>query len=274
MVASWVAGSFTAGTLFLCLACLALVVQVLLGRYSLAVSAVLVDGTNRLVEEDLQRLLYEARSIEHFSDEHFLDDLQIVRSEQARLTEGADVIGLILGTSLRLGVTGVITMLATPWLLILPFAAVGAYFCARRRDAVVGSAQRAAAEHARVSGELATIGMDENHTDELLLSRGRGVPPGSAPRSCGGLGDHAEHRPVEHRPVWSGSDDRGACRRNSRSDSGARGRHYRPVDNLRLADAALHDNRTGQRHGTLPGVVRGFDPSRQVARARTHSVAH
>ncbi|KOX19715.1 hypothetical protein ADK67_32770 [Saccharothrix sp. NRRL B-16348] len=172
MVALWTTGDFSAGALFLGVACAALVVQVLLGRYSLAVSAVLVDATNRLVDEDLQRAVYGSRSVEHFSERSFLDDLQIVRSEQPRLTEGADVVGLILGTSVRLGITVVITMLATPWLLLLPVAAVGAYLCVRRRDAAVGTAQRAASAEARVSDELAEIGTEEKHTDELLLSRG------------------------------------------------------------------------------------------------------
>ncbi|MEU4769742.1 ABC transporter ATP-binding protein [Actinosynnema sp. NPDC023794] len=172
MVALWTTGDFSAGALFLGIACAALVVQVLLGRYSLAVSAVLVDATNQLVDEDLQRAVYGSRSVEHFSERSFLDDLQIVRSEQPRLTEGADVVGLILGTSVRLGITVVITMLATPWLLLLPVAAVGAYLCVRRRDASVGTAQRAASADARVSDELAEIGTEEKHTDELLLSRG------------------------------------------------------------------------------------------------------
>ncbi|MFG1886730.1 ATP-binding cassette domain-containing protein [Micromonospora sp. NPDC049051] len=172
MVALWAAGEPTSGVPFLGLACAALVAQVLLGRYSLAVSAVLIDRTNRLIDEDLQRGLYDARSTEHFSERPFVDDLQIVRSEQARLTEGADVVGLILGTTVRLAMTVVITVLATPWLLLMPLAAVGAYLCVRRRDAAVGAAQRAAAENARVSGELAGIGTDERYTDELVLSRG------------------------------------------------------------------------------------------------------
>ncbi|OQO94653.1 hypothetical protein B1813_00630 [Saccharomonospora piscinae] len=172
MVARWAADEFSAGVVFLGVACAALAAQVLLGRYSLTVSARLVDATNRLVDEDLQRALYGVRSIEHFSERSFLDDLQIVRSEQPRLTEGADVVGLILGTSVRLGSTVLITVLATPWLLLLPVAAIGAYLCVRRREAAVGAAQRAAAEHARTSAELAGIGTDERHTGELLLSRG------------------------------------------------------------------------------------------------------
>ncbi|WP_197321357.1 ABC transporter ATP-binding protein [Saccharomonospora sp. NB11] len=172
MVARWAANEFSSGVVFLGIACAALVAQVLLGRYSLTVSALLVDATNRLVDEDLQRALYSGRSIEHFNERRFLDDLQIVRSEQARLTEGADVVGLILGTSVRLGMTVLITVLATPWLLLLPVAATGAYLCVRRRDRAVGEAQRAAAEHARVCDELADIGTDEKHTGELLLSRG------------------------------------------------------------------------------------------------------
>ncbi|WP_341720698.1 ATP-binding cassette domain-containing protein [Micromonospora sp. FIMYZ51] len=173
MVAQWIAGQSRWSAFFLGLACVALVAQVLLGRWSLAVSAVLIDRTNRLIDEDVQRTLYDARSIEHFSERSFVDDLHIVRAEQARLTEGADVVGLILGTTVRLALTVVITVLATPWLLLMPLAAVGAYLCVRRRDAAVGAAHQAAAAQARASGELASIGMDEKHTAELLLSRGR-----------------------------------------------------------------------------------------------------
>ncbi|WP_156754313.1 ATP-binding cassette domain-containing protein [Actinokineospora pegani] len=172
MVASWAGDDLTTAAVFLGLACAALVAQVLLGRYSIAVSTAVVDATNRLVDEDLQRALYGSGSIEHFSEREFTDDLQIVRSEQARLTEGADVLGLILGTGLRLGAVVALTALATPWLLLMPIAAAGAYLCVRKRDAAVGAGQRAAAQDASACAELAAIGTDDKHTAELLLSRG------------------------------------------------------------------------------------------------------
>ncbi|MFI2782694.1 ATP-binding cassette domain-containing protein [Streptomyces sp. ALB3] len=155
-----------------CGACAALVVQLALSRTALAVSARMVDRTGRLVDEEVQRLLHGTRTVEHFHDPGLLDRLEVIRAERPRLTEGADVTGLIAGTLLRLGSTLVVAALATGWLLLVPAASVLSYACTLRAERARQRGREAAAEADRLRAGYFALGTDPDHRDELRLTGG------------------------------------------------------------------------------------------------------
>ncbi|WP_203186022.1 ATP-binding cassette domain-containing protein [Streptomyces pratensis] len=155
-----------------CGACAALVVQLALSKTALAVSARMVDRTGRLVDQEIQQLLHGTRTVEHFHDPELLDRLELVRAERPRLTEGADVTGLIAGTLLRLGSTVVVAALATGWLLLVPAASVLSYACTLRAERARQRGREAAAEADRLRAEYFVLGTDPDHRDELRLTEG------------------------------------------------------------------------------------------------------
>ncbi|MET9107195.1 ABC transporter ATP-binding protein [Streptomyces zhihengii] len=154
-------------------ACAALVVQLASAKTSLAISARMVDRTGRLVDGELQQLLHHRRTLEHYHDPALLDTLEVVRAERPRLTEGADVTGLIAGTLLRLGCTVTVAAFATGWLLLVPAASAVSYACTLRAERARQRGREAAAEAARLRAEYFALGTDPDHRDELRLTGGR-----------------------------------------------------------------------------------------------------
>lgn len=153
-------------------ACLALVAQIASARYSLNISATMIDRTSKLVDIEMQRALHGTSTIEHLLDQKMLDRLHLIRAEKARLTEGADVTGLIIGTFLRIALTVLIAAVATPWLLLVPVAALIAYACSQRAATARERARTAAAESARHQEMFVRTAMHPGHRDELVLSTG------------------------------------------------------------------------------------------------------
>ncbi|MDI5962308.1 ATP-binding cassette domain-containing protein [Streptantibioticus silvisoli] len=170
MLAALLQRHFATAVAVACAACVMLVVQVASAKTALSVSARMVDRTGRLVDREIQRMLHGAPTLEHFHDPVLLDKLEVIRAERPRLTEGADVSGLILGTSLRLACVVVVAALATPWLLLVPVAAVVSYACTAAAERARHRGRTASAEAARLRADFFTIGTDPAHRDELLLA--------------------------------------------------------------------------------------------------------
>jgi ATP-binding cassette, subfamily B, bacterial len=173
MLAALLDHHMTLAVTLACAACAVLVVQVASSKAALSVSARMVERTGRLVDREIQQMLHGTRTLEHFHDPVLLDKLEVIRTERPRLTEGADVTGLILGTSLRLACVVVVTVLATPWLLLVPVAAVLSYACTGAAERARHRGHTAAAQAARLRTEFFAICADPAHRDELLLSDGR-----------------------------------------------------------------------------------------------------
>lgn len=172
MTADLLDGDYPTAIAAACAACVLLVAQVASGSISLSISGRMVDRTGRLVDREVQQMLYGAPTLEHLHDPDVLDKLEVIRAERPRLTEGADVTGLITGTLLRLVCVTVIAVLATPWLLLVPVGALISYFCTIRAERARHKGQDAAAEAARLQQEYFAIGTDGVYQDELLISGG------------------------------------------------------------------------------------------------------
>lgn len=172
MMADLLDGDYATAIAAACAACVMLIAQVASGSISLSISGRMVDRTGRLVDREVQQMLYSAPTLEHLHDPATLDKLEVIRAERPRLTEGADVTGLIAGTLLRLVCVTVIAVLATPWLLLVPFGALISYLCTIRAERARHKGQDAAAEAARLQQEYFAIGTDGVYRDELLISGG------------------------------------------------------------------------------------------------------
>ncbi|MDR1186398.1 MAG: ABC transporter ATP-binding protein/permease [Bifidobacteriaceae bacterium] len=79
--------------------------SMLAGRSALAVDTKMIELSDRLLDQTQFELCVSKLSVKDFESSHVLDKMEFVRQERRHLTEGVDVLALLVGAIVRLALT-------------------------------------------------------------------------------------------------------------------------------------------------------------------------
>lgn len=129
------------------------------GFYGVRLAHAVIESTSHLVDREMMDLVLAPPGIGHLARRDYLDELEVLATEQGRIAEGADVLALVLGALLRGAFTVVLLGMVSPWLLLIVVFAVPSVLAgskAERLRQTALTATAAASRRARHLFDLAT----------------------------------------------------------------------------------------------------------------------
>jgi ATP-binding cassette subfamily B protein len=122
------------------------------------------------LERDLMELTAGSAGLEHFERPDYADKLQVVKQELERTGWGSmQALLTSFGLAVTMVVTAVLLARLSPWLLLLPIAALPPLFLGRRAELILARARETAAEPMRRSSHLFALAMDGGPAKELRV---------------------------------------------------------------------------------------------------------
>jgi len=123
--------------------------------------------------------------IEHHERPEQADSLTVLQQESRRFQVGLQALLTSLGLALAVALTAVLLALQSPWLLLLPLAALPPLWSGRAAERILDRARTAAAEQTRVALNLFHLATAARYAGELRVFR---------------LQDELRHR---HKQLWT-----------------------------------------------------------------------
>ncbi len=122
------------------------------------------------LERDLMELTAGSAGLEHFERPDYADKLQVVKQELERTGWGSmQALLTSFGLAITMAVTAILLARLSPWLLLLPIAALPPLFLGRRAELALARARETAAEPMRRSSHLFALAMDGGPAKELRV---------------------------------------------------------------------------------------------------------
>ncbi|WP_433497238.1 ABC transporter ATP-binding protein [Sphaerimonospora sp. CA-214678] len=121
------------------------------------------------LNEEIIELSNGSKGLEHFDSPEFADGLVLIREDLAKTRTAFTAVLQLGGIALQIVLTTVILVLLSPWLLLLPLAAVPPVLLGRRAQRLVDAAQERTAEQTRLSRHLLQVSTTPDAAKEVRL---------------------------------------------------------------------------------------------------------
>ncbi len=121
------------------------------------------------LNEEIIELSNGSKGLEHFDSPEFADGLVLIREDLAKTRTAFTAVLQLGGIALQIVLTTVILVALSPWLLLLPLAAVPPVLLGRRAQRLIDAAQERTAERTRLSRHLLQVSTTPDAAKEVRL---------------------------------------------------------------------------------------------------------
>jgi ATP-binding cassette subfamily B protein len=163
------AGNAGAATAYALATALLLVFELVMGNLAHVYYFELGEKMAAALDDELASRVNGVTDLQHFDDPEYADTLALVRQDITQTRTGLESVLHLSALLIRAAVTTALLAWVSPWLALLPVAAVPAVFISRRAQLVINRAREKNASSARFAKHLVELASSADAVKEIRL---------------------------------------------------------------------------------------------------------
>jgi ATP-binding cassette subfamily B protein len=164
-----IAGNARTATVYALATALLLVFELVMSNFAHLYYFELGEKMGVALDEELASRVNGVADLEHFDDPEYADTLTLVRQDITQTRTGLESVLHLGALLLRAGVTTALLAWVSPWLALLPVAAVPAVLISRRAQLVINRARERNASSTRFTKHLVELASSADAVKEIRL---------------------------------------------------------------------------------------------------------